>query len=1498
MMAAIVAAFWAKVDEQGGVEPPFSAEQAWADAVEEVARPAMTEEARRSAIAAATLLGLSVASIPDSAVRQLADAHLAGLAAYGDLLGSTSFTRAIDSGDITAELVKLLEPDRLSILSERTAQGMTNGVVDMVTTLPSTSQSAQGADAVRVPTGKGWRTMQDDRVRPAHAEMEGVEVEVGGLFMVDGYPCVAPGDPSLPPELRVNCVVGDSHVGGLVTAAMRSRAPEVLWELVTASGKKLTATSNHPVLTRRGWVPIHAVDPVDEVLSTSNTRTVAGSGPDPTDGVTTAEQAFAAVAIVGVDQGMATLVVDLDGDVTDGDVDVHRTHEGLAFDPFLSQQLEELGHLLVPVAHREVRIADHPSAFIRVGHADQGGFVAGADRQTDVLQARHDDAATHSEFGSHGLHGPVLGVETLDVGQVDRPTFLGAAGTTATIEKARGYERLAESELSADVADAGVLVMECDNTGNVVGPFPSELVVLPGFGWDPVVSIRAVPSCGVRHVYNFSTPAGLYCADGIVVHNCRCYCVPSGFEAAEWTAGMAEITDEVVCDESGCTLGDGSTLGDVAEFSMRRFVLPTQNDYSDSVMVCLRCDDPDALVVDGGCTPEEMHCTLAYLGKTDGVDPEVVAALVEAMAARGPFEAEVSTVATFEANPDRPLIALIDGPGIAEFRTDLIRALDDAGFPQQSEHGFTAHVSLGFDATPEEEAAACDRLAGVPVRFATLELSYGQDCYAYPLSVEDTMRATRFAITEPGTLVQVPDGDYGQVTSLHTDGTHRTREETDIEASESEPVALVRLWRAEDGEWEPTDEEWAYRVSDLLEVEELPVPDEEGDGEDGAEIEEVEDDVPGELPPAMNKNRVQPRLSAQANAARAAAGEYDWEMIACPLDTWSGDGRMLRAEGASWRDLPLSLMFMFRNPDAGGEGHDAAVAAGSIWGMDVDGDQVVASGFFDSGEWGQELARMISEGTVRGVSVDLALADWEEVVDPDTGQCGYVFTNWCVMAATACPMPAFAEASMWLVEGDTATPTDMAQLSARARTIAASGGPRTPLLVRMTFGATWNLSESGAIAASGGAPAEPVFAVIGDIDLPFADREHEWDGDAARQRVEAWATDGDAIDFERFARAYLWRADDSDPETVGAYSLGFADVIDGELRAIPRGIFAVAGVLSGARGGADIPADDQERLRGRVSGLYARMAEHFEDDAIVAPWDADEAVAASAGEVTVIGSVPVVPPREWFRQQSYREVTPWQIDDDGRVHGHLIDFETYYNGAAFRGRRQRGPRCALGFAKFYGRPGTKVDDGSVISTGTIVIHSEHAPLSFDGDRVRDFHAHTGYGIIDLCVYEDEFGLQGQGALRPNVAPWQVRVARGSQISPHWCPMDNGRGHYLSALVAVNTGAIPLTRRNAIAASALDYCDAIAASAGLPAGTFQPVPAEEVRSAFVGGAPGGMVGVDRRSTLEARVARLEAAEAERRAEALLAAYQGSRTAQALDERAERALAALRQGRADS
>jgi len=125
-------------------------------------------------------------------------------------------------------------------------------------------------------------------------------------------------------------------------------------------------------------------------------------------------------------------------------------------------------------------------------------------------------------------------------------------------------------------------------------------------------------------------------------------------------------------------------------------------------------------------------------------------------------------------------------------------------------------------------------------------------------------------------------------------------------------------------------------------------------------------------------------------------------------------------------------------------------------------------------------------------------------------------------------------------------------------------------------------------------------------DLPLAPEERPWDKRGASRRVRAWAN-GDDMDWTQYRKAFLWY-DTADKSALGAYKLGFADVIDGELSAIWRGVAAAVGALQGARGGVDIPDADKARCLSHAKKYYKAFDKPFPEKG------ADDAVVWKAGE--------------------------------------------------------------------------------------------------------------------------------------------------------------------------------------------------------------------------------------------------------------------------------------------
>ncbi len=115
-------------------------------------------------------------------------------------------------------------------------------------------------------------------------------------------------------------------------------------------------------------------------------------------------------------------------------------------------------------------------------------------------------------------------------------------------------------------------------------------------------------------------------------------------------------------------------------------------------------------------------------------------------------------------------------------------------------------------------------------------------------------------------------------------------------------------------------------------------------------------------------------------------------------------------------------------------------------------------------------------------------------------------------------------------------------------------------------------------------------------DLPLADRDREWNGGEAEARVRKWAGAEDGPN-EKYRDAHVWY-DNDNKDNFGAYKLLIADVIDGRLHAVPRGVMTAGAVMQGSRGGVDLPADDIDRVKSHLAKYYVKMDE-------TAPWERD-----------------------------------------------------------------------------------------------------------------------------------------------------------------------------------------------------------------------------------------------------------------------------------------------------
>lgn len=295
-----------------------------------------------------------------------------------------------------------------------------------------------------------------------------------------------------------DCVLPDTEINGCaIGRAYRARYAGPVVDLITASGKRLSVTANHAVMTTRGFVRARFLQKGDHVISSGSPESVLARVDDDFDQAPSrAEDLFAALRSGSV---LAPAKVR-------GPVDFHG--DGAHFE----------------------------------GQVD----VVNADR---LLKAREIAALSKPErefqFGA-GV-GPALGFHGQRSGASGMKRVRGAAPGLVS----SGSAGAALLRREAVIAHQGVLgpsaqwhASSAQPTGDGAATDP-ELATKLRRGFPGLVAGDELVDVGHRvwsgHVYDFSSDARWYYADGVIVHNCTCAAIGHIIQA--WTAeNGSEVT--------------------------------------------------------------------------------------------------------------------------------------------------------------------------------------------------------------------------------------------------------------------------------------------------------------------------------------------------------------------------------------------------------------------------------------------------------------------------------------------------------------------------------------------------------------------------------------------------------------------------------------------------------------------------------------------------------------------------------------------------------------------------------------------------------------------------------------------------------------------------------------------------------------------------------------------------------------------------------------------
>ncbi|MEO1063015.1 MAG: hypothetical protein AAFZ07_16510 [Actinomycetota bacterium] len=447
-------------------------------------------------------------------------------------------------------------------------------------------------------------------------------------------------------------------------------------------------------------------------------------------------------------------------------------------------------------------------------------------------------------------------------------------------------------------------------------------------------------------------------------------------------------------------------------------------------MLCLIPDQAVEIGILDGEPVDRLHLTLAYLTPDwQALSSEQVQELIDGLFEIAgtwptlqhntdgrmpvPLPAELHSVA-YPFGADDAAVWLTQGPGLTALH-DLTHELADRvlgpGGPWAKFPTFFPHVTAAYSPTPEQ-LEQIHALIGTGITFSGIELRMGGVSITAPFLRPDNRPEVA---PMPTLTLDVPDDFDRDALARYILG--RTGDP---------PIVLAETT---DGTTEVTTTGLLSATADGKTLPDIVVPMTFTLGEDGSITRTDDGALVGKVDDALRRRlaggssleglsvEVDDPLLRQIGE-RFLIEETDdglarWEGILVVEGSPTGDGRFIEPGALTHRDLPLPLMGMDRNPE-GGAGHDGAELIGSIEWIERRGSEIWGGGRIDLGsDEGRKFYRLLQEGWIRGISVDLdsVVAVFVEATEQVRMQ------RARIMGATVTPFPAFAEAGVTDVDG-------------------------------------------------------------------------------------------------------------------------------------------------------------------------------------------------------------------------------------------------------------------------------------------------------------------------------------------------------------------------------------------------------------------------------------------------------------------------------------------------
>lgn len=330
---------------------------------------------------------------------------------------------------------------------------------------------------------------------------------------------------------------------------------------------------------------------------------------------------------------------------------------------------------------------------------------------------------------------------------------------------------------------------------------------------------------------------------------------------------------------------------------------------------------------------------------------------------------------------------------------------------------------------------------------------------------------------------------------------------------------------------------------------------------------------------------------------------------------------------------------------------------------------------------------------------------------------------------------------------------------------------------------------------------EILAAAFGAAGLPLAPGDTEWDPTAAHERLVALAAEAEDVSLAQVGHLYL--PNDADPLDPDEYEIPFADVVGGEVTAVPAGVDWAALEVADL----DLEDDEREAIEAVLADYFERLADDDEEDDEIVILDDD--LEASAWRQ--FNELPPLPAGA-FREPRLKAEDEHIHYKNGRIFGWVAQAGVCHD--AFTKECVTAPLGSVDLKTFLRQPAT-LDDGTTIQVGVLAMNAGHHNDGADANSRQALFddTRTVAGIVTVGVKRDkegrDIGMWFSGVAAPWLSEWDHQVLMACRPSGHWRRLRSG-GWSLRAILSVPVPGFPA--RTSLAASAVVNRSNIALSA--------------------------------------------------------------------------------------